>query len=86
MALVSEILVGAYKQVLATKTHVSDLSKHVISTYNKQSGTTLYFIPVNYELAIQVLENPFVRIYKAIVWEKPWLKFMNHTSFEHVLT
>ncbi|ERN12914.1 hypothetical protein AMTRI_Chr07g27290 [Amborella trichopoda] len=61
-----------------------------------KSGVKLSFISVveakeqvvagaNYKLAIQALEEPFVRVYKAIVWEKPWLKFMNLTSFEPVL-
>ncbi|KAL4190753.1 hypothetical protein AMTRI_Chr07g77290 [Amborella trichopoda] len=39
----------------------------------------------NYKFEIQALEEPFVRVYKAIVWEKPWLKLMNLTSFEPVL-
>ncbi|KAL4201508.1 hypothetical protein AMTRI_Chr02g216470 [Amborella trichopoda] len=58
MASTSGPLPGAYVQ--PNETHIQDLGKCAISTYNKQSGATLHVARANYKLAIQALEDPFV--------------------------
>ncbi|ERN18289.1 cysteine proteinase inhibitor 5 [Amborella trichopoda] len=96
MASAREAFTGGYQQVQANEIHIQDLGKYAVLAYNKQSGAKLSFISVveaktqvvsgaNYKLAIQALEDPFLRVYKAIVWEKSWLKYRNLTSFEAVL-
>ncbi|WOK95470.1 hypothetical protein Cni_G04177 [Canna indica] len=78
-------------------THVKEIAEYAIFEYNKGQNTLLTFsrvvkgetqvvAGVNYRLLVQVKggEDGSTMEYEVVVWEKPWLKFMQLTSFKPI--
>ncbi|CAA7027992.1 unnamed protein product [Microthlaspi erraticum] len=73
--------------------HVTEIGEFAVSEYVKKTKSELKFVTVvsgeyqvvagmNYKLVIKANHTGESNNYEAIIWEKPWLKFMNLTSFK----
>ncbi|CAL0334564.1 unnamed protein product [Lupinus luteus] len=76
--------------------HVQEIAEFAVTEHNKQSGANLKLESVvkgesqvvsgtNYRLVLAASDgSAAAKNYKAVVYEKPWQKFRNLTSFELV--
>ncbi|KAG7532329.1 Cystatin domain [Arabidopsis thaliana x Arabidopsis arenosa] len=78
-----------------TDPQVVEIGEFAVSEYNKRSESELKFETVvsgetqvvagtNYRLTVAANDGGARKNYLAIVWDKPWMKFRNLTSFEPV--
>lgn len=74
---------------------VQEIGKFAVSEHNKEADTGLKYVDVlsgetqvvagtNYRLVIAAKDGVVSNKYQAVVWDKPWLKFRNLTSFHHI--
>ncbi|GLU20569.1 hypothetical protein SLE2022_367600 [Rubroshorea leprosula] len=74
-------------------THVKEIAEFAVSEFNKQSNTTLKLNQIvkgeqqvvagmNYRLTLNVSDGAETKSYEATVWERPWLKSRELTSFK----
>ncbi|CAA7052076.1 unnamed protein product [Microthlaspi erraticum] len=75
--------------------HIIEVGEFAVSEYTRETKSDLNFVTIvsgesqvvagmNYRLVITANHTGESKNYKAIVWEKPWLKSMNLTSFKPV--
>ncbi|CAN8267110.1 unnamed protein product [Cochlearia groenlandica] len=92
--------VGGWTPITDVKDpHVVEIGEFAVSEHNKQSkssalkfaavvsGETQVVSGTNYRLVVAANDggdDGASKNYEAIVWEKPWLKTMNLTSFKPV--
>ncbi|CAN8245704.1 unnamed protein product [Cochlearia groenlandica] len=88
--------VGGWSAISDVKDpHVVEIGEFAVSEYDKQSKSGLKFVTVvsgesqivsgtNYKLVVEVNDGTR-KNYEAVVWEQPWLKSMNLTSFKPVV-
>ncbi|VVB08268.1 unnamed protein product [Arabis nemorensis] len=86
--------VGGWSPITDVKDpHVVEIGEFAVSEYDKQSKSELKFVTVvrgetqvvagtNYRLTVTANDGGKSKNYEALVWEKPWLKSMNLTSFK----
>ncbi|KFK41155.1 hypothetical protein AALP_AA2G092800 [Arabis alpina] len=86
--------VGGWSPITDVKDpHVVQIGEFAVSEYDKRSKSGLKFETVvrgetqvvagtNYRLRVTANDGGESKNYEAIVWEKPWLKSMNLTSFK----
>ncbi|KAL1214016.1 Cysteine proteinase inhibitor 5 [Cardamine amara subsp. amara] len=87
--------VGGWSPISDVKDpHVVEIGEYAVSQYNYRSKAGLKFETVvrgetqvvagtNYRLTVAANDGGGAsKNYEAIVWEKPWMKFRNLTSFE----
>ncbi|XP_027339198.1 cysteine proteinase inhibitor 5-like [Abrus precatorius] len=89
----SETIPGGWTAIKNVKDpHVVEIAKYAVSEYDKRSGAKLKLVSVvkgetqvvagtNYRLVLKAKDGSATANYQAVVWEKPWLKFKNLTSF-----
>ncbi|XP_010441439.1 PREDICTED: cysteine proteinase inhibitor 5-like [Camelina sativa] len=92
----AETRVGGWSPISDVKDpHVVEIGEFAVSEYDKRSKLGLKFETVvsgetqvvsgtNYRLTVAANDGGASKNYEAMVWEKPWLKFMNLTSFKPV--
>ncbi|XP_047326313.1 cysteine proteinase inhibitor 1-like [Impatiens glandulifera] len=95
---VNSAMVGGWKPTSDLKdSKIVEIGKYAISEHNNKANTTLEFNSVvkgdtqvvtgtNYRLVIAAKDGGEVGNYLAIVWDKPWEKFRELTSFRNFLT
>lgn len=88
------VRVGGWSPISnVTDPHVVEIGEFAVSEYNKRSESGLKFETVvsgetqvvagtNYRLKVAANDGGASKNYEAMVWEKPWLKFRNLTSFK----
>uniref|UniRef100_A0A1J3JI51 Cysteine proteinase inhibitor 5 n=2 Tax=Noccaea caerulescens TaxID=107243 RepID=A0A1J3JI51_NOCCA len=73
--------------------HVIEIGEFAVSEYARETKSEFNFVTVvsgesqvvagmNYKLVVTANHTGASKNYEAIVWEKPWLKSMNLTSFK----
>ncbi|KAG5116186.1 hypothetical protein GLYMA_15G115300v4 [Glycine max] len=90
----SESALGGWSPIKdVNDSHVAEIANYALSEYDKRSGAKLTLVKVvkgetqvvsgtNYRLVLKAKDGSATASYEAIVWEKPWLHFMNLTSFK----
>uniref|UniRef100_A0A5B7BHE6 Cystatin domain-containing protein n=1 Tax=Davidia involucrata TaxID=16924 RepID=A0A5B7BHE6_DAVIN len=77
------------------KPQVREIGEFAVTEHNKQAKTELKFESVvrgetqvvagtNYRLVIGARDGAVLNNYEALVWDKPWERFRNLTSFKRV--
>ena len=73
--------------------HLVEIAQFAVDQYNKQNGAHLQLVKIvkaeqqvvsgmNYRLVIEAKDGGAERNYQAIVYEKPWQKIRQLTSFK----
>ncbi|KAG8365957.1 hypothetical protein BUALT_Bualt17G0026000 [Buddleja alternifolia] len=89
--------VGGWRPIDDLKNpQVVEIAKFAVEEHNKQAKTSLKFAAVvkgetqtvagtNYKLVISAKDGgAAAKNYEAVVWDKPWQKFRQLTSFEAI--
>ncbi|KAK4371560.1 hypothetical protein RND71_011035 [Anisodus tanguticus] len=88
-----EAIAGGWKPITnITDPEVVDIGKFAVDEHNKEAKTKLKFqkimkgesqvvAGINYRLVITAKDGDSPHNYLAEVWDKPWEKFRNLTSF-----
>uniref|UniRef100_A0A7C9DV95 Cystatin domain-containing protein n=1 Tax=Opuntia streptacantha TaxID=393608 RepID=A0A7C9DV95_OPUST len=86
--------VGAYSPIKnLNDQHLVEIAQFAVDQYNSQNGARLQFVKIvkaeqqvvagtNYRLVIDAKDGGAERNYEAIVYERPWQKFRQLTSFK----
>ncbi|KAJ8759820.1 hypothetical protein K2173_009921 [Erythroxylum novogranatense] len=75
--------------------HIQEIGEYAVSEYDKRAkaelkyenvegGETQVVSGINYRLVVKAMDGTTAKNYEAVVWEKPWLKYRNLTSFKPV--
>ncbi|MQM16017.1 hypothetical protein Taro_048970 [Colocasia esculenta] len=88
-----EMRVGGYQPIRNVKDpHIQEIGKFAVEEHNKQAGKALVFVRVvsgeqqvvagtNYKLVIEAKDAGVTNTYEAVVYDKPWEKVRELTSF-----
>ncbi|XP_020221522.1 cysteine proteinase inhibitor 5 [Cajanus cajan] len=88
-----EAVVGGWSPIKDLKEpHVAEIANYAVGEYDKRSGAKLKLVKVvkgetqvvagtNYRLVLAAKDGSATANYEAVVYEKPWLRFRNLTSF-----
>lgn len=96
MASVARTRPGGWQPIKgANDPHIKEIGAFAVQEYDKTSNADLKFVTVvkgetqvvsgiNYRLIVTAKDGSADKNYEALVWEKPWEKFRNLTSFKPV--
>ncbi|MFX6532881.1 cystatin domain-containing protein [Acinetobacter baumannii] len=87
---------GGYQPIKSLNSaQVVEIAKFAVKEHNSQSKSALVYVAVvngqyqvvagtNYKLVISAKDGVKENKYEAVVWDKPWMKFRELTSFEEI--
>ncbi|KAL3850948.1 hypothetical protein ACJIZ3_012830 [Penstemon smallii] len=89
-------LVGGWKPIQNLKDpQVVEIAKFAVAEHNQKTKAALVYKALvkaesqvvsgtNYKLVISAKDGSVSNNYEAVVWDKPWLKFRQLTSFDKI--
>ncbi|XP_077229254.1 cysteine proteinase inhibitor 5-like [Tasmannia lanceolata] len=86
---------GSWEPINPNDTHIKEIGEYAVSEYDKTQKASLMFKRVvsgesqvvagmNYRLVIEAMDKANTNTYQAVVYERPWEKFRNLTSFKQL--